>query len=326
MSRLIFLLFLIGAHSLLLGQELNRRAFLGVQLSSLSDSAAKANNIPKGNGVLILQVFPASSASAADLRKGDIILAVDQAVVRGVAGFLGQIKAYEAGDNANLQIMRTGQKQTLDLVLKPMSGEEYDNASVQYDAVKGPSGLLRTILTLPEGAKNPPVLYIIQGIDCGSIDIAFQPSSSYRRLIDACHEAGIATFRVEKSGVGDSKGTACRDCDFMEDAEGFLAGLKQLKKDKTIDAEQIYLLGISMGGVWAPWMASQKSVAGIIAYGTIGRPLNEYLLENSRRQAILRGTDFVDIEEDRKLDARLYHYLFEERMSPQAVMSEHPDF
>lgn len=49
------------------------------------------------------------------------------------------------------------------------------------------------------------------------------------------------------------------------------------------------------------------------------------MLENFRRQAILGGADFVEIEAGRKLDALLYHYLFEERLSPQEVMAQYPE-
>ncbi len=308
-------------------QTLNRRAFLGIQLSTVPDSVSQKAALAEGEGVWVQRVFPNSSAAAANLTPGDVIVSVDKKAVAGVANFLSLLKAYEAGDEVKLGVVRNAKKLKLDLPLRSMPEEQYESASLQYGSVQGPTGLLRSILSLPtEENKTPkPVIYIIQGIDCGSIDVAFNPNGTFAQMIRAFNEAGFATYRVEKSGVGDSKGKICRDCDFMEDANGFLAGLRALKQNPAIDSSKIYLLGLSMGGVWAPWMASQEPVKGVIAYGTISRPFNEYLLENFRRQAILRGTDFAEIEANMKSDARLYHYMFEEGMTPSQTMTQYPD-
>lgn len=308
-------------------QTLNRRAFLGVQLSAVPDSVSQRAELANGKGVWVQRVFPNSSAAAANLTPGDVIVSVDKEEVEGVSSFLSLLKTYESGDAVKLIIVRNRKRLKVDLPLKSMPEEQYESADLQYAAVQGPTGLLRSILSLPaEGGKTPkPVIYIIQGIDCGSIDVAFNPEGTFAQMIRAFNEAGFATYRVEKSGVGDSKGKICQDCDFIEDANGFLAGLRQLKQNPAIDSTQIYLLGLSMGGVWAPWMASQEPVKGVIAYGTISRPFNEYLLENFRRQAILRGTDFAEIEANMKSDARLYHYLFEEGMTPAQIITKYPE-
>ena len=326
MNRNLLLLALLATSLQSFAQDLPRRAFLGIQLTSVSDSLTKQLGLAQEAGVLVQRVFPQSSAAAAELQSGDIITKMDQHEVQGVADFLATIRQYQPGDEVRLTLWREGKKMKQVLPLKSMPKEEYEHAEIEYGAVEGPSGTLRSILTIPTGASGPvPVLYIVQGIDCGSVDLAFAPQSSFRRLIEAAHKRGFATYRIEKSGVGDSKGKSCRDCDFMEDAEGFLAGLRQLKQHASINGQGVFLLGISMGGVWAPWMASQEEVAGIIAYGTISRPFKEYLLENFRRQAILGESDFVMIEQSMKNDARLYHYLFEAQMSPEEVIEKHPD-
>ncbi|MEL7531156.1 MAG: alpha/beta fold hydrolase [Bacteroidota bacterium] len=308
-------------------QTLNRRAFLGIQLAAVPDSVYQQASVAEGLGVWVQRVFPNSSAAAANLLAGDVIISVDKKEVGGVVDFLSLLKTYESGDEVKLGIARGAKKLKIDLPLKSMPEEQYEAASLQYGAVQGPTGLLRSILSLPSAPANgpKPVIYIIQGIDCGSIDVAFSPNGTFAQMIRAFNEAGFATYRVEKSGIGDSKGTPCRDCDFMQDAKGFLAGLRQLKQNPAIDSSQIYLLGLSMGGVWAPWMASQEPVKGLIAYGTISRPFNEYLLENFRRQAILAGTDFAEIETNMKSDARLYHYMFEEGLTPSQTIEQYPE-
>ncbi|MEM7367131.1 MAG: PDZ domain-containing protein [Bacteroidota bacterium] len=314
--------------SLSFGQELTRRAFLGIRLSTIEDSLRLDNQIPSKGGILVQQVFGQSSASAAGLEAGDMIWKLGGEEIEGPAQFLSILRGYKTGDQVNIQFSRQGKKKNQKLTLLPFPPETYEQATVKYGMVDGPLGPLRTILTLPKnaGTQPPAVVYLIQGIDCSSIDIPFNPQSGFAQVIRALSAAGYASFRVEKSGVGDSQGKACRECDFHEDREGFLRGLSYVKRLADIDSEKVYLFGLSMGGVWGPLLAKEESIAGLAVFGTISRPWMEYMLENSRRQAYLGGEDPGIVEQQLKQDAKIYHHWLSEGKTPAQIIEEFPEF
>jgi dienelactone hydrolase len=83
---------------------------------------------------------------------------------------------------------------------------------------------------------------------------------------------GFVTMRVEKSGVGDSQGEPCASIGYTEELAGYQAALKALRSHPAVDRERIYLVGISLGGVFAPLLAAETHVAGIIVWGTLAAP------------------------------------------------------
>jgi len=83
---------------------------------------------------------------------------------------------------------------------------------------------------------------------------------------------GFITMRVEKSGVGDSQGEPCASIGFSEELAGYRAALSALRSNPAVDPERIYLLGISLGGLFAPLLAADTPVAGISVFGTLFAP------------------------------------------------------
>lgn len=310
----------------LFGQELVRRSFMGIRLEPVSEEIRTAQSIRESGGIHIIQVFDQSSAKVSGLEVGDVVVRLGNDAVESVPQFLTLLRQYQTGDRVDLQLYRNGKKKKIDLQLTSLPQETYEGAKVSYGSVKAPHGQLRTILTLPENPTGKsPVVYVLQGIDCSSVDAPFNPDGGFNQMIRFFNDHGYATFRVEKSGVGDSKGTPCSDCDFLDDQAGFLAGLQHLKEMEEIDSDRVYIFGLSMGGVWAPLIAAEEKVRGIAVYGTIARPFMEYMLENFRRQDILAGNDFADIESSSKRRARLYHYLYQEKLSPEEIIEQYPE-
>ena len=58
-------------------------------------------------------------------------------------------------------------------------------------------------------------------------------------------------MRVEKSSMGDSEGPPCSNVDMEAERRGYVAGLKALKDYPFVDPNNIFLMGISIGGVQA---------------------------------------------------------------------------
>jgi dienelactone hydrolase len=117
---------------------------------------------------------------------------------------------------------------------------------------------------------------LIQGGGCGSIDAPFSPNIAQPGLMHSIGSQGFVTMRVEKSGVGDSQGPPCESIGFKEELAGYQAALRSIRTYPRVDPDHVYLLGISLGGVFAPLLAVETKVAGIIVYGTPSAPPPPY--------------------------------------------------
>jgi fermentation-respiration switch protein FrsA (DUF1100 family) len=75
-------------------------------------------------------------------------------------------------------------------------------------------------------------------------------------LAEALTRAGIAVFRIDFRGCGDSEGTST-DITFFGQVEDAAAGMERLTQVERIDKARIGLLGVSLGGAVAVYTAAQ---------------------------------------------------------------------
>ncbi|MEM6772959.1 MAG: PDZ domain-containing protein, partial [Bacteroidota bacterium] len=241
-------------------QGLARRGGFGVQMQANA----------KGKGIEVLKVYGNTTASAMGLLEGDILLSINNQACNDVSELVTTIGTWRAGDEIRVSVNRKGKeiKAFAKVVGKPFETSDYGTLS--YGSVDYAGGKLRTILSTPNNVDNPPVLFFIQGIGCASIEFPFGSNSTVKLLIEAFLKQGVAVFRIEKPGMGDSFGAIdCREMDYPHEVGAFAAGLKQLKSIPGFDAGNIYLFGESLGAITAPLLAGKSQVAGIIAWGGI---------------------------------------------------------
>jgi S1-C subfamily serine protease len=96
------------------------RAWLGVQLSQVTEEVAARQNLPEVRGALIAQIVQdgrVSPAQQAGLKAGDVVLKWDEAVILEPA-MLSQIVARsEIGKTVKVQLIRGGQPMVLEVTL-----------------------------------------------------------------------------------------------------------------------------------------------------------------------------------------------------------------
>ncbi|MBU2538735.1 MAG: DegQ family serine endoprotease [Proteobacteria bacterium] len=97
-------------------ESLNKR--LGLELQDLTPEIASALGINDKQGVLITGVEPYSPAAYAGLRKGDLILEVNQKPVRDVKSFHKEIMGIKAKSTVSFFIKRDGRTRFFGLKLK----------------------------------------------------------------------------------------------------------------------------------------------------------------------------------------------------------------
>jgi alpha-beta hydrolase superfamily lysophospholipase len=237
---------------------LPRRGWFGVALG------------PHDNGAVVTGLTDGSPAASAGVRAGDVIRAVDDTAVRAPEDVIAAIGRHAGGETAVIAYIRAGEAQKLSVVLRPFPQETMPGVAFEYGAVTLREGTrLRTIVSIPAGRGRFPAVMLLQGGGCGSVDVPLAPEIAQPGLVRTIAARGYVTMRVEKSGIGDSKGPPCAEIGYAQELEGYRAALAALNRHPSVDRDKVYLLGISLGGVFAPILAGENRIRGIVVYGTL---------------------------------------------------------
>lgn len=270
--------------------ELPRRGGqLGVRIAAVPDEIRTRANLKPDEGVVVEIVAPDSAAARAGLKPGDLLLTIDGRAIEGVPAFLQTIPRMKAGQRFAFGVLREGKKISAPVTLglrPPDRGASFD---VLYRHVKSKGVRIRTIVTRPHAPGPHPALVLLQGAAAASIDEPLASASAYSRILHAFAEAGYVTVRIEKPGIGDSEGGPYADTDFQTELDVYRQALLAVTTTDVVDRDQIFLFGHSMGGVFAPLLAAEIPVRGVVVYGTVVKPWIDYALENTRRQSVLAG-------------------------------------
>lgn len=251
-----------------------------------------------GTGVRIARVIPGTTAASIGLRPADVVLAVNGTRVKAVGELVGLVREWERDMPLAVRVERGGRERNLKgrVVGRPMETSEH--GKVIHGEVPFDGGALRSILELPHGTERAPVVLWLPGVGCYSQDFAADPRSPYKQWVEALVARGIAVFRVEKPGMGDSRNaTHCLDMDFDHEVAAYTAALANLRGLPGIDPERIFLYGHSMGVLSLPHVAASGPVAGAIAWGGLATSWFEYEVRLIREQEAIKGMDPVAIEE-----------------------------
>jgi pimeloyl-ACP methyl ester carboxylesterase len=209
--------------------------------------------------------------------------------------------------------------------VKPRPYESAPDVDTVYKAVPVDSSLRRVVVTRPkDDGRHPAVLYLT-GIGCFSQE-SLDLGSPDVKLLYGLTRAGFVTMRVEKSGMGDSQGAPCMssEVDMQAEVRGYVAGLKAMKEYPFVDRNNVFLIGLSVGGVEAPLVAQQVPVEGLIVINTVAKPFLEYLSDTRRRQNLLRHVPYDELERRLRLNEQCNHRLLIERQTSTQVLKDIP--
>jgi len=97
--------------------------FLGISGVSITNDIAKRNNLPTNKGVLVVSVYPGTSAANAGLKAYDIITKFDGNDVTSVQEITKYLRQHNVGDKVKIEIYRDNKKMELEITLmeKPSS-------------------------------------------------------------------------------------------------------------------------------------------------------------------------------------------------------------
>lgn len=168
---------------------------------------------------------------------------------------------------------------------------------------------LKGVLDLPAGKGPFPVVDLIPGSGPVNINgndhagagagIAYSP---YKKLAAALVKAGWAVARVAKRGLPPSTGDG-NDVVFADQVADNLAVVEALRKNPHIDARRIVVAGHSIGGLIAPKLATETSLAGLILLEAPGEAMTKIMDAQALEMAQSAGagrTKIAAIKQNRK--------------------------
>lgn len=311
----------------LYAQELPRRVFLGIRMDNLTADTRKVMGVNVPGGVLISGVLPASTAESAGFKSGDILLTINHKQVGNTNEVFAALAGYQAGDALQYELLRNNKAIKGKGVFRSFPKESYQDLEMIYTAVNAVSGTQRVMITKPKTTAKLPAVVFIGGIGCYSLDNALDTLRSESQLLNNISRSGFLCARPEKPGMGDNAkhSKPCSEVSFEEELDGYVQTVLALKKRTDVDSTAIYLIGHSMGGVFAPLVAQRTGIKGIIAYGTIGCNFLEHLAKT--RRTIAEANEWTPEETDAYIKnfCECVSVIYTEKMSTEEAAKKKPE-
>ncbi|MDX2065283.1 MAG: alpha/beta fold hydrolase [Fimbriimonadaceae bacterium] len=279
---------------------------------------------PDPAGLKVVRTVPGTTAGNLGLQPNDLIKRLGGKPVTAPAQLSQWVQARRTGDPIEVEVVRGNE--TLKLVgkLQERPRPTLGGLNLVYDQVQSQGKRIRVIATHPQGDGPFPTLFVIGGIGAYSVDSEWE-SAPYGKLLKPLSQR-YAIIRVEKPGQGDSEGPVYSELTFNQELDAYVQGLRLAKTFSFVDKSKLAIFGHSMGGTFGPLVAAQEPVTAVAVSGTLAKTLNEYLLENTRRQSLLAGAKAVEVEQSMLGLHAASHYILSEGMSPAAVKRKFPKY
>lgn len=99
------------------------RGWLGVQIQSVTEEIARSLGLQNAQGALVAEPQPNSPAATAGIRSGDLIVGLNGEPVRDARDLTRRVAAIAPGQTARFDILRNGQRQTVEVTLGRLPGD-----------------------------------------------------------------------------------------------------------------------------------------------------------------------------------------------------------
>lgn len=115
-----------------------RRGYLGTSIAPLDARMAEQLGTTQRSGAVVTRVLPKSPAKKSGLEAGDVILELNQTAIRNPVELQATVEQLEIGKEYPLEILRDGNKQTLQVTIEEMP-KDFSLASVEPESEETPA-------------------------------------------------------------------------------------------------------------------------------------------------------------------------------------------
>ncbi len=111
-----------------------QRGLIGVSIQSVDAGLIERENLKTTNGVYVKQVIIGAAAEAAGIKKGDVIIQINDSEIKKTAELQEEISKYRPNDKIDVVINRFGEIKTISVTLRNIDGE---TAIIKKSDIKG---------------------------------------------------------------------------------------------------------------------------------------------------------------------------------------------
>jgi len=159
-------------------------------------------------------------------------------------------------------------------------------------------------LTMPKGDGPFAAVVLVHGSGPNDRDETIESNKPFKDLAWGLASRGIAVLRYDKrSRVYGAQLAAINDLTVKDEViDDALAAVELLRQTDKIDAQGVYVLGHSLGGMLAPRIAvADSDIAGLIILAGTTRPLEDVIIEQTEYLASL--SENTSLEAQRQIEA-----------------------
>lgn len=170
--------------------------------------------------------------------------------------------------------------------------ENHPNIDTSYGTLSLRDGIkLQTIVTKPAHATGRlPAILFVQWLSCDTVAISDHPRDGWSAMLkQIVRRSNALVWRTEKRGIGASQGN-CATMDYDTELADHRQALEQLRQRDDVDPKRIVIFGGSIGGTYAPLLAANQSVAGVMIWGAGATTWAERMLKFERNALELKDT------------------------------------
>lgn len=309
-------LFLLSRNDTLHAQEKYRRAIRGFSYEVT-------------NGNVIVKSINEESKKVSDLRVDDIIKSIDGQQLVDYQTAVSVLSQLPANKIIDVDIIRGDKPLALKIELKPVPFEVHDKTNVEYGWLMHQGDQLRKMITVPKAAtlEKYPAILLVQWLSCGTVEIPGDPADGMDYVIKSfANNPNYIFYRIDKSGVGDSRGTPCNEMSARKEIAAYRMALDDLKNRNDVDTTHIYILGLSLGASLAPVVGEKQGIAGYLVSGGTTKTWFEHMLEFERNRLTLSGVPNAEVNEKMRAFTEFYYcYLFK-KMTPEQIIQQFPEY
>lgn len=171
--------------------------------------------------------------------------------------------------------------------------ESHPGLTTSYETLTVRDGVrLQTIVSKPANAHGRlPAIQFVQWLSCDSVGIPANPRDGWSAMLrQIVRESNALVWRTEKRGVGASQGK-CDTMDYDRELADHREAFEHLKRRPDVDPRRIVIFGGSIGGTYAPLIAADQEVAGVITWGAGATTWAERMLKFERNALEFGGGD-----------------------------------
>ncbi len=182
-----------------------QHALLGIELVDVTNSLAEDLGLPTADGVYVRKVNPQSGAADAGLAAGDVIVRIEDAVIRGVPALKETIGRFRPGATIRLGYVRDGRLSTVRVTLKD-AVDLVSNAGNKHQALLRELGFelrdfnAEEVATLPTSGVKVVSIYLGSRIDRTRMDPEYIITKVNRQRVENLSEFAKV---VEGTAVGE---------------------------------------------------------------------------------------------------------------------------